>query len=122
MSVECNVKEVLDILRKNKTEHSDMVKEARVGYVDQAREKLEVELKRVATGYLKGLYVHLDPPRDYTSQYETVIKMLEMHSHELITLNANEVRMFIEDKWDWSKDFIGTNSAYSCKTAALANG
>ena len=119
MQVECNVETVLDILRKNKAEHADMVKEAKEGYLKAAEAHLKKELLRLKDGQIKGLYVRLDAPKDYTSEYKTVIKMLEMHTDDTITMNANEVRMFIEDKWDWRQDFIGTNSAYSTKTAAL---
>ena len=119
MSVECDKEEVLHILRKNKENHAKMVKEARIGYAKEAAKRLKIELERLAKGKAKGLYISLAAPADYTSQYETVIKMLEMHKEPKIKLNANEVRMFVEDKWDWSQDFVGTNAKYANSVAEL---
>lgn len=118
MEVECDKAAVLDKVRTNREGHAKIVAEARVGFVEKAREVLTEQLDRLKKGKLKELSVHLAPPADHTREYDTVIRMLEMHTESTITLGASEVQMFIEDNWDWSDQFIMANSAYSGTAAA----
>lgn len=121
MEVECDKAAVLDKVRSNRAGHAKIVEEARVGFVDKAAALLTAELEKVKAGKISELFVRLEAPADHTREYDTVIKMLEMHTEETITLGAAEVQMFIEDNWEWSDQFIAVNAAYS-GTAALRRG
>lgn len=113
MEVICNTADVLAKVTINRDEHAQIVKEARAGFVVRAKEALTEKLDLLKAGKLTSLQVNLNPPQDYTSEYDTIIQMLKMHTASEITLGADEVRMFIEDKWDWTEQFLGSNSIYS---------
>jgi hypothetical protein len=120
LKVSCNTKEVLLKLRENREKHATIVNEAREGYVTKAKIALAQRMEQLEKGKITNLTFSLTVPLNHTSAYDTVIKMLEMHSEPHITLSANEVSQFIEDKWEWSNQFIGSNAMYS-RTAALMN-
>lgn len=117
MVVTCKTKEVLKKVKKNREEHAQIVKEARKGYLEKAQAALRERLQELEAGKLKALSFRLKVPSDHTAEYDTVIQMLEMHQPETIDLNADEVRHLIEDKWDWTDEFLTSNALYS-KTAA----
>jgi hypothetical protein len=113
LNVVCNTAEVLQKLKDNRDKHSLIVKEAREGYVAKAKAALKTRMNLLEKGEITSLSFDLQPPLNHTSAYNTVIKMLEMHTEATITLGANEVSQFIEDKWEWSKQFLGSNARYS---------
>lgn len=113
MEVFCNTADVLNKVKENRTEHAQIVEEARKGFIEKAKALLEEKLSLLKEGKLTTLQVNLSPPQNYTAEYDTIIQMLSMHTEKEITLGADEVRMFIEDRWDWTEAFLATNSAYS---------
>ena len=113
MSITAEKQSVLETLRKNRDSHKTMVIEARTGYVEKARAALEKKLAAVKEGKIVALSFTLKPPLDYSAVYDTAIKMLEMHSGASITLDATLVHNLIEDNWDWTREFLVSNSAYS---------
>jgi predicted exporter len=119
ITVNCEKGAVLARLKANREQHARLVKEAREGYVEQAKVALAEKLNALASGKLVSLAFALQVPRDYTSQYDTVIAMLEAHTDGHVELEAREFRQFMEDKWDWRDQWIGSNKFYSSGTAAL---
>lgn len=119
MKVVCAAKEVLATVRTNRDNHAKIVSEARVGFLVKAKEMLDAESAKLAAGKLRSLKVNLAAPVDHTSEYDTVIRMLEMHREATIELDADSIRMFVEDKWDWTERFLAENSAYSGTARSL---
>lgn len=117
MEVRCNKQEVIGRLKENLVEHASVFAEAKKTYALKAQAELQSRLDEFKAGRFPKLYIELKQPVTYESEYNTVIKMLEAHADDTITLSADEFRMFMEDKWDWTEAFLGTNSAYS----SLAN-
>jgi hypothetical protein len=120
LTVNCDKQTILSKLRENREKHSVIVKEAREGYLKKAKNalqnrilELEATPSNVLVGKIVGLNFSLSPPVSHLSAYDTVIKMLELHSEPTIQLSANEVSQFVEDKWEWSERFITSNSVYS---------
>jgi len=119
MKVQLDRDELLKILRKNLTKHKEVVIEARKGYVKTARKTLQEKLAELEAGKLKTVSVSLTSPQDMSSTYKTVIRMLEMHQEPRIELSSDEVRMFVEDKWDWTARFLASNAGYSGLAASM---
>jgi len=119
MTVEVSRDEALSRLKGNRARHSELVKEARIGYVKQARVELEKRLKDLESGKVVSLSFSLAPPQDYTSAYDTVIDMLESHNQPTVTLSASEHRQLMQDKWDWRNHWAASNAGYSEGTRAL---
>lgn len=122
MQVTCKTADVLATLRTNRAQHSEIVAEAREGYVKRARIELEQKLEKIKAGKIVSLYIALKPPEDNTSAYDTAIRMLEMHQDDTISLSASEVRMLVQDEWDWADQFLLNNAGYSVTSAAMARG
>lgn len=113
MKILASTTEVLATLKANREKHSKIVKEAREGYVVKAREALEKKLEEIRTGKIVALSFNLSPPVSYKAAYDTAIQMLEIHTEDVIELTGTEVRHLLMDEWDWSTQFLTSNSAYS---------
>jgi len=121
MSIMASTQEVLEILKENRSRHSKIVEEARDGYIKKATKVLSDRLKLLRKGKLVSVTVALSMPVDHTSEYNTAIRMLELHKQPEIVLTTDQVRAFIEDKWNWSGQFLGTNALYSDSAHDLLN-
>jgi hypothetical protein len=142
-TVNANVAEVLEALHKNLEEHKEIVAEARVGYVakckvalEEGRKKLEKRIAalddtgKVSDGMMDHILFQLIPPEDHSKEFETVIKMLELHAnahvgceeepYATIELKATDVQRFVLNDWKWMDTFLMSNSGYSGKSMALA--
>jgi hypothetical protein len=113
MEVSCKKGEVLGTLKKNREEHVELVEDSRRGYIEKAKRALVEKMDAVAQGKIVALRFNLHLPVDHTAEYDTAIRMLEMHTEDTIKLSADEVRCLIENKWDWMQDFIAKNEVYS---------
>ncbi len=116
MNITCDRETILSQLRKNLEQHSRLVAEAREGYVKRAEADLEKKLALIREGKVVSLSFHLKVPKDYSTVYKTAIQMLEHHQEERIVLSATEFRQLVEDEWDWTREFFGSNSACSAGT------
>jgi hypothetical protein len=121
MSITCKKSEVLARLKTNRDQHTQLVKEAREGYVAKAQEELIKKLGLLKEGKIVGLSFTLKVPKDFTTVYNTTIGMLEAHTKEEIDLTADEYRHLMEDSWDWTRDFIASNVSYSKSTSDFAH-
>lgn len=124
MRISANKEEVLSTIKKNRDEHAEIVTEARKGYLAKADVLLVEARAKIAAAHEKkgrvgSLKVELAEPEDHTGDYDTVIRMLELHQDSTIELNADEVRQFLENKWDWMDRFLRSTSTYSEKAAKL---
>lgn len=120
MTVRCDVEQLLKTLSENRTRHQKVVEEARQGFLKVAEERLLKQVAQLKEGKIKRISVNLSPPEDMSSAYTTALKMLELHTEDTIELSASEVRMFVEDEWDWADKFWTVNAAYSKTSADVA--
>jgi hypothetical protein len=119
MKTMCLTAEVLAKVRENRTKHAEIVAEAIVGYMAKAKELLHTATEAVER-WKPGqkpviLRFDLKYPVDHRGEYDTIIRMLEMHKEEKIELNADEVRQFVMDEWEWMHEFLASNAAYSAR-------
>jgi hypothetical protein len=140
-TITANVDEVLEALRNNLAEHKKIVAEAKDGYKEackkalvKARSDLSKRLKALEAGEpvnMRGISFHEAPPQDHSKQFDTIIKMLELHKNShvptkedpvaTIDLKAVDVQQFVLNNWDWSDQFLVANAAYSATSFAVAN-
>lgn len=115
LQIKTNVKrlEALQVLKKNRANHIEIVKEAKIGYIKSAQITLQDKLDQLKQGKTPSLNFNINPPIDYTAVYDKAIMMLEMHSEDTIELESNEFSNLIQDVWDWSNSFYGLNKSYS---------
>lgn len=120
MRVTCKKDEILSALKKNRETHAKLCAEARVGYLSAAQTALEKKLGALREGKLAALSFSLVVPKDFTAVYDTTIAMLESHTGETIELDADEYRHLVQDEWEWTRDFLVSNSHYSEGTRGWA--
>lgn len=113
MKVTAKKDEVLTALRANREEHQQILKEAREGYVAEARKWLAGKLDQLSAGKITGLACNLVVPLDYTKEYDTAIRMLELHQEDTVSLDEAMVRCLVLNEWGWMSGFLASNSAYS---------
>ena len=111
---------LLERLKANRETHAQVVAEARTGYLREAERRIKTRLSELQSGKMVALVFRLQVPVDRTDVYDTAIGMLEMHTAETIDLEAQNYRELVEDKWDWSGEFWGTNKMYSASATKMA--
>ena len=136
------VDDVLLALRTNLAEHKEILIEAKKGYITKCREafiKARTNLTKRIKDIDKGLqpdqtYIVFpsEPPADHSKDFETVIKMLELHkaAHEgapanrgipaTIQLRSADVKKYVLNDWDWADAFFKGTVAYSAKSQIIA--
>ena len=66
-------------------------------------------------------YIRLPEPEDHTRDYDRVISMLEMDLTDTVELSESDYSQYVLDDWQWKRQCLGTNRAYSVKAAKLAD-
>lgn len=120
MTTRVEKKELLEILRKNREQHKKIWEEALEGYRVEMVKRLDRFLVEVKEGKLISQQIGLPVPTNETGSYDTAIKMLEMGTDTIIILSAQDFACLVEDKWEWKRNFILSNSGYSGTAQVLA--
>ena len=124
MDLTFKVDELLKKLKKNLEEHKTIVTEAREGYIKEAEKQIQAELRKFRKAVRDGKLIHvgvsINPPQDYSSAYETIIEMLEMCTEEEIELDPDQFRKLVQDRWEWTDQFLGHTQAYSATAVRKA--
>lgn len=112
--------ELLATLNKNLTRHMQIYNEALETYKKETIKHLLRLLKDVRAG--KNIPREIQTTRPYSRRddYTSAISMLEMSKTDTIELSAHDFACFIEDKWEWRRDFLSDNCAYSATARTLA--
>lgn len=117
-----NVQDVLKVLRENRKDHVRIFEEAVVGYgkaVKQLLHDLTTDLVAVEDNKVIDVDLRsrindvLDKPRCHETDYDVVIKMLDMTSQKELELTPHEVAQYILDRWNWTDQFVQCGIAYS---------
>jgi hypothetical protein len=112
--------ELIAILETNKANHRKIFEEALEGYKKEMIKQLLRMLKDVRTGKRVQHIISLPTPRDMTEAYDTALKMLQMNQEETVELTTQDFACLVEDKWEWRRDFLHSNSLYSRTANVLA--
>lgn len=139
-SVQVRRIELIDTLKKNRQKHLDEFNAAVAGYKDVATKKLEEAArdihKRVDEQILKAqnrinefsqetmdeyhdyltlleaVTINLTVPKSYIEAYDTAIAMFEFETRSEVDLSGAEFQCFCRDVWDWTPQFLLSNSTY----------
>ena len=116
LRVTVKTSELISALTASRESHQKMVAEARAGYLVEARAQLQARLAELDQEKPVNLVFKLKVPKDFTKVYDTTLGMLKQHTGDTVELSADEYRHLVEDEWDWTREFIETNNAYSLST------
>lgn len=121
---------LLAILKKNREDHRGIFLAAQKQFRVVAIKALDQQLKAARSGkpfVLTNLAV-LEAPQDHTADYDRSIQMLEMSVDAQILVDEREFQNYVQDIWQWSRDWAVSNMRYVSKNtrgygklSALAN-
>ncbi len=112
MKVKVNKNDLLKVLRENRETHRSLFLEALEGYREKVIELLTVNLENVKAGKQIVTFINLPVPKDQTSEYDQIIRMLEMSVDEDFELDEHEFKCYVLDEWEWKEAVTMSNSRY----------
>jgi uncharacterized protein YdiU (UPF0061 family) len=110
---------LLDILKKNRTKHKAEFEVAVKEYRAKVKLELATIMKKLISvndkveGKDKDTQLYLQAPKNYLTEYDRTIKMLEMDTEDSVLLDESEFERYVEDSWSWKGSFSATNSLYA---------
>lgn len=111
-SVTVNKVELIETLKENRSKHREIFESAQRGYRDLVIWHLDNNLKDARDGKEIRTRVNLQAPIDQTSDYDRVIRMLEMSVDTEIELSEHDFAQYVLDDWSWKNQFITVNTSY----------
>lgn len=108
-----NKKELIDKIKANRAEHATVFEAALEGYKTFVLEQLEKRIERLRKGKTIEENLRYLVPQDHTDEYDRVIDMLEMHLEDDITLDIGLYAQYVDNDWDWARNFAASNSSYT---------
>lgn len=115
-TVEIKREDVLKTLRTNRVKHEETQGKALKVWAQKLQERLQDTLQALAKGQTpKDVYdmvSDIERPTDVLQAYDDAIAMLEMDVRATITLTADEFKCYVQDRWDWKRDWLTSNSKY----------
>jgi hypothetical protein len=104
--------ELLQVLMANREAHREVFLEAQEGYREEAIKEIDRMLEDARKTKIVRRSITLIEPQDHTKDYDRAIRMLEMCVQENVFISESEFAMFVQDDWDWKKQFVGSTSNY----------
>lgn len=110
---------LLKILKENRDEHRSIFLEAQRKFREVAIKALDAQLKHARNGkpFELARLVALSAPEDHTVDYDRSIQMLEMSVDDQITVDEREFQNYVQDIWNWSRDWAVSNMRYVSKNS-----
>lgn len=105
--------DLLEKLKTNREGHRALFLKAQEGYRSALILALDSALRDAQRDIAYRTYITLVAPEDHTSDYDTVIAMLEMSIEPEITVEQREFQCYVLDKWDWAAHALFLNSTYA---------
>jgi hypothetical protein len=113
MQTKIEKSKLLHILKENRSKHREIFEEAVEGYRKKAVEILNSHIETIKAGKLITVYWNLARPEDHTRDYDRVIAMVDRNVEDTITLSEQDFSSYVQDDWQWKRQFLVSNSVYS---------
>lgn len=112
MKVKVNKEDLLKVLKENRETHRSLFLKALEGYREEVIKLLTVNLNNVKAGKQIVTFLQLPVPKDQTSEYDQIIRMLGMSVDEDFELEDHEFKCYVLDEWSWKEAVTMSNSRY----------
>lgn len=113
MEIKVDRESLLERLENNREKHIEQYKEALRGYRVKCVEFFEEQLELAKQGRDFKTSFNGSKPTSYSDDYDLSVSMVRYHTGDTLTLNSNDARCFLEDKWNWTSGFSMSNVLYS---------
>lgn len=111
--IKMTTRHLLETVSKNRDKHKEIVHKAIDKYKELAIKEFEKHIKSIKSGKRVRRYLSLVEPKDHTKDYDLIISMLKVHTEGYIEISAREYKNYVLDEWDWTDNFVTTNSSYT---------
>lgn len=104
--------DLIATIQENRDAHRDQFLAAQVKYREKVIEELDRRLAMVRDGRQFDLAFRLPEPVDYTSEYDTVLSMLEWEVDDFVELEHHDFERYVLNKWEWARNFAASTQSY----------
>lgn len=111
--------QLLDAVRANRAKHVDEYAEAYRAYREELVLELSALLEKARNQSVEGCDhgVEVDRPVSHASDYDRVIRMLEMDLADTVVLTESQFSQYVQDEWHWSGHNKAVMSSYGVSRA-----
>lgn len=111
---EINVKkeDLIQKIKENKENHIKEFDKAVVAYKEEAEKQLMKELARLNTDGALDIKLDLITPVNNADNYDKILQMFEWEQNEIVKLQQDEFREYVQDEFDFAITARMSNSAY----------
>jgi hypothetical protein len=107
--------QLIEIISVNRDNHRSQFEEAFGRFKAEVEKNLAERLKKIQKGKIPSLIIKLPVPVDHTTDYNRVIRMLELSVNDQIDLSEDDAAMYVMDEWDWSRQFAAMSASYGVR-------
>lgn len=111
--VQVDKQQLLDVIKRNREQHHEVYLKAWEKYKERVIEELNQRLEDARHGRKIITHIALPEPEDHTSDYDRVIRMLEMDQRSSIELPEHEFAIYVMDQWDWKRAWLMNTLSYA---------
>lgn len=105
--------ELLEIIKRNRSNHRAIYEEAFEGYRKESIRIHEENLKSLRSGKKVIVAFYEQAPQDHTDDYNLIIRMLEMSIDPFVDLDQQQFSNYVDDNWSWKQQWSASNSKYT---------
>lgn len=109
---------LLIVLRQNRDDHRQLFEDAIDGYRTFVIKNLEEQIDRLRSGKKIAEFLQFEVPEDHTKDYDRLIGMFEMTEDLIIELTQAEYAQYVDDDWQWQRNFVTNASSYTGTAAS----
>lgn len=111
-TVKIDKKKLIDKLNENRKNHRELFDKAFEGYRQECIRLLSENLDSLKAGKKVIVKFYELAPEDHTTDYDTVLNMLNMSVDDNIELTYQEFQQYVEDNWNWRAQWSASNTKY----------
>jgi hypothetical protein len=115
LTVSIDVDSLFNILTENRAKHRQIFEAAVVKYHEAALGILNEHIEQIMRQPKNPVevYTRLPVPEDHTADYDRVLRMIELHTGDTLTISEARYREYVDDEWGWSRAWAGNTAAYA---------
>jgi hypothetical protein len=109
---------LVETLAANKATHEADFDLAWEGFIDKVLTRIDgmradTIAARKTPGISYKLGVGLNPPVSYSEDYRRALEMCEWEVADTVNLTEDEFKQFVQDEWDWKRQFVSSANLYT---------
>lgn len=119
-TIKIKTADLVTSLKTNRAKHEAEYKLAVIEYRKACKKQLENYLAKIKPeeakidlkNPVKTLYLTIQAPSCFLTEYDRASMMMGMTVDSIIELDENDFRRYVMDEWDWKSGFNASNSLY----------